>query len=82
MTVNEQSPRPRLKSLRTTVDEWNEEYPVGTRVRYTSVKGVTKPINTKTRSEAQLLSGHTPVVWVEGIAGCVCLSHVDVIDTD
>jgi protein gp37 len=31
---------------------------------------------TRTRSEASLLGGHTPVVWVEGMAGCVALDRV------
>jgi len=31
---------------------------------------------TTTRSEAQVLSGHTPVIWVEGIVGCYLLERV------
>lgn len=29
-----------------------------------------------TRSPAQVLSGHTPVIWLEGIAGCYALDRV------
>ena len=29
----------------------------------------------RTRSEASVLSGHTAVVWLEGKAGCVAVSH-------
>ena len=30
------------------------------------------PQTFKTRTEAQVLSGHTAVVWLEGKSGCVC----------
>ena len=30
-----------------------------------------------TRSHAEVLSGHTAVVWITGCVGCVCLSHVE-----
>jgi len=30
-----------------------------------------------TRSHAEVLSGHTAVVWIEGVVGCVALSHVE-----
>lgn len=31
---------------------------------------------TKTRTDAQVLSGHSAVIWVEGIAGCYLLDRV------
>jgi hypothetical protein len=31
-----------------------------------------------TRSLALMLGGHTAVVWLEGEAGCVALSHVEI----
>lgn len=37
-------------------------------------------METVTRSEAQLLFGHTAVVWVEGISGCYSLSHVEAVE--
>lgn len=57
--------------------KWNKTFPVGTRVRYwTGVReGVGKVSTTKT--EADLLGGHTAVVWIEGESGCVALSHVE-----
>ena len=30
-----------------------------------------------TLSEAILLGGHTPVVWLYDVSGCVALSHVE-----
>jgi len=34
---------------------------------------------TRTRSVAQVLGGHTDVVWVDGYSSCIALSHVDVV---
>jgi hypothetical protein len=31
---------------------------------------------TRTRSEAQVLGGHSAVVWLEGISGCYLLDRV------
>jgi hypothetical protein len=58
---------------------WNSRHPVGTFVRYyrrihprEDLAGVFR-----TRSAAQVLSGHTAVVWLEGVSGCVCLDAVE-----
>ena len=55
-------------------DAWNACHAVGIQVHYANVIGDPTKIY-RTRTEAQVLSGHTPVVWLEGKAGCVCLSH-------
>lgn len=56
------------------VHAWNERHPVGASVRVrTDTRGT---IETRTRSRAQMLSGHTAVVWLEGIAGCYALDRV------
>ncbi len=34
---------------------------------------------TRTRSVAQVLGGHTDVVWVDGHSACIALTHIDVI---
>lgn len=34
---------------------------------------------TRTRSKAQVLGGHTDVVWVDGHSACIALTHIDVI---
>lgn len=56
---------------------WNQRFPVGTAVRYWT--GLREGIGklSKTRSEAQVLGGHTAVVWIENQVGCVALSHVE-----
>jgi hypothetical protein len=59
------------------VEDWNASYPIGTPVVYQPVKGDPARDNkqTKTRSSAWVLGGHTPVVMVEGIAGGVAIEH-------
>lgn len=69
--------RPSNEMQEWLVREWNKRHPVGTPVRVrTDTRGT---IETVTRSEAQMLSGHTAVVWVEGIAGCYALERVTAI---
>jgi len=56
--------------------KWNERFPVGTKVRYwTGVREGSGTVSV-TRSEAQLLC-NTAVIWIEGVSGCVALSHVE-----
>jgi hypothetical protein len=60
------------------VEAWNAAHPVGTVVSYW--KGVRVGPSTgsaATRSEAQMLGGHTAVVWLEGVSGCIALTHVE-----
>lgn len=58
------------------VDQWNARHPVGTPVEYwTFVREGTGKMS-RTRTNAQLLSGHTAVVWVDGEPSCISLSHV------
>jgi hypothetical protein len=56
------------------VDAWNGKYPVGTPVKLRKNDGTS--VKTVTRSKAELLGGHTAVVWLEGVVGCYCLTHV------
>lgn len=62
-----------------TAEAFNAKYPVGTPVRYWP--GVREGAGTesKTRSEAWLMGGHSVVVKVEGYAGGIALTHVEVI---
>lgn len=57
------------------VDAWNARVQVGQMVQYAEVNGLTEPKTFKTRTPAELLSGHTAVVWLEGKSDCVCVSH-------
>lgn len=57
--------------------KWNQRFPVGIQVRYWTFDrhGIGK--TSRTRTPAQVLSGHTAVVWLEDEPGCVALSHVE-----
>lgn len=65
-----------------TVREWNARHPVGTPVvAYPGARPEDIPdaprLDTRTRSRAEVLGGHTAVVWVEGHGACIDLNHVD-----
>ncbi|SAI59030.1 Uncharacterised protein [Bordetella ansorpii] len=56
------------------VDRWNAQVNVGDSVEYAEVIG--DPVRTfKTKTPAEVLSGHTAVVWLEGKSGCVAILH-------
>lgn len=59
------------------VREWNEKHGVGQGVIVQRDDGTAT--RTTTRSEAQVLGGHTAVIWLEGIAGCFALDRVTAI---
>lgn len=60
------------------VAQWNARYPVGTAVTVERDNGACE--RTATRSEAWMLSGHTAVVMVDGIAGCYLLSRITPVE--
>ncbi len=63
-----------LKRLQAEVEAFNSKVPLGGEVDYFEYEGA--PLKRyKTRTEAQILSGHTAVVWLEGKSGCVCVGH-------
>jgi hypothetical protein len=51
-------------------------HPVGTTVTLRRDDGST--FDTRTRSSADLLGGHSWVIWLEGVRGCVLLERVQV----
>lgn len=59
------------------VENWNLKHPVGTPVTLRKDDG--SVIETRTRARAEILSGHTPVIWLEGVRGCYLLSRVRAI---
>lgn len=62
------------KAMQAQVDAWNGEHKIGTPV--TVVKDNGTELDTTTRSEAWMLSGHTPVIQVDGLSGCYLLDRV------
>lgn len=61
--------------LQREVDQWNDRVKIGDRVLYSEVLGMTESKEYVIATAAELLSGHTPVVWLEGKSGCVAISH-------
>lgn len=60
--------------LQAEVDAFNAMLPIGGSVDYFDYEGA--PLTRyQTRTEAQILSGHTAVVWLKGKAGCVSVGH-------
>ncbi len=67
----------RSVSQQKLVDAWNTAHPIGTPVtRYKLINPLGDPVQTKTRSEAWLMGGHTAMVMVEGQAGGVMVESV------
>jgi len=63
-----------MEVMQGKVEAFNERNPIGTEV--TMVKDLGQKIKTRVRYPAEVLSGHTPVVWLEGVTGCYLLSRV------
>jgi len=67
------------KKQQKLVDDWNAKHPIGTPVtRYKLMNPLEDGKDTFTRSGAWVLCGHTAVLMVEGVSGCVCLESVRV----
>lgn len=67
-----------------SADEWNARYPIGTPVlAYPGCRPEDdcddERLVTCTRSKAEVLGGHTDVVWVDGHDSCISLTHIDVV---
>lgn len=60
--------------MQSKVDVFNERYPIGTEVIV--IKDLGEKFKTKVRAPAQILSGHSVVVWLDGIRGCYDLNRV------
>lgn len=65
---------PNPKKLQEQCDRFNALCPVGHPVIVRLDNGQRK--ETTTRSEAQVLSGHSAVIWLEGVTGCYLLDRV------
>jgi hypothetical protein len=57
------------------VDIFNKAVKVGEAVDFWEVIGMGEPARFATESEAEVLGGHTAVVWLKGKRGCVALNH-------
>ncbi len=64
------------KALEQEVRAFNNRFRVGDEVDYYEVIETGQCKRYRTRTPAEVLSGHTAVVWLEGKSGCVCCDHV------
>jgi hypothetical protein len=60
--------------MKSKIELFNHAHPPGSKV--TVVKDLGEKFETKVRYPAEILSGHTAVVWLKGISGCYCLDRV------
>lgn len=63
-----------------TAAQFNAQHPVGTRVRYWSWTREGEGVLSRTRAEAVVLAHGVSVVAVDGRAGCIALTHIEVVD--
>lgn len=69
-----QAARNNSRRPEAAVENWNKLYERGQAVAYRKDDNTT--VTTRTRTEACILGGHTAVVWLEGVSGCVALDRV------
>lgn len=68
---------PSAAKLSQQVTDFNKRFPIGTSVRYWT-RSKNEPAKlSKTRTHAEVLSGHSSVVWVDGYPACIALNLVE-----
>ena len=65
----------KIEQLQAECDRFNAMVSIGDDVTVL-LDGHKKPTPTRTRSAAQVLSGHSAVIWLEGVSGCYLLDRV------
>ena len=69
--------RPNPEKLAKQAADWNASHPIGTPVmRYKLINPLREGAETKTRSEAWVMGGHSVMVMVDGVSGGVLLDSV------
>jgi hypothetical protein len=58
------------------VNNWNAKNPIGTAVYYYPTLKDKTPKQTKTRSKAWIISGHSTMIMIDGVSGGVSLDHI------
>ena len=75
--------RPARKSatqMQAACDKFNAAHPVGAAVSVKLDGGEVR--ETVTNSEAQVMGGHTAVIWLDGIRGCYDLERVTALKAE
>lgn len=67
--------KPNIQKMQAECDAFNAKNPIGSDV-FVKLDGVDEPFRTRTRSAAQILSGHSAVIWLENVSGCYLLDRV------
>ena len=67
-----------MSDLQKQCDDFNRLYSKGTKGYLHMDSGEIKA--THTTSEAQVLSGHSAVIWVYGVSGCYMLDRFEVVN--
>jgi hypothetical protein len=70
--------RPSVKQLQKQCDRFNAKVNVGDEV-FIKLDAVDEPFRTRTKSTAQILSGHSAVIWLENVSGCYLLDRVTAV---
>jgi hypothetical protein len=65
------------RRLQEQVDNFNTHHPIGADVSVLRDNG--DRIATKIRFKAEVLGGHSAVIWLEGISGCYLLDRVSAL---
>lgn len=73
---------PSLADRQRAVDDFNRRHAIGDPLWACTGPIGENPRPVTLRSAAELLSGHTPVAWVNGVSGCVALTHLTPRDPD
>ena len=68
----------KAEKLQKACDDFNSRYTKGTKGWLHMDSGESKP--THTRSKAQVLSGHSAVIWVAGVSGCYLLDRFEPVN--
>ena len=63
-----------MEVMQSKVEVFNKKHPIGSAV--TVIKDFGEQVETQVKYPAEILSGHTPMVWLEGISGCYMLDRV------
>lgn len=67
--------RKTVRQLQKECDLFNAKTKVGDEV-LVKLDGSSEPFRTRTKSIAQILSGHSAVIWLENVSGCYLLDRV------
>lgn len=73
--------RPSAAQLQRQCDLWNAKHPVGTVVSYEALVGEGETARGRTTAEAQIMGGHSAVIWLDCKSGCVDLEHCTPLET-